>query len=101
MAARASAGAPTGDSRAADRSYDQAVKLRARVAVDPTDVRAALGARRHLPRPARKPRERGLRRAEMRTAGCRVEATDAVVEPGRIDERVLVRAGHLDPVIVV
>jgi len=37
----------------------------------------------------------------MYAAGRRVEATNAVIEAGWIDERMLVRAGHLDPAIVV
>src|SRR5690606_39018804 len=54
-----------------------------------------------LPGPAREPRERGLRRAEVAATGGDAEATDVVHESARVDERVLVRAVHLDPVIVI
>ena len=37
----------------------------------------------------------------MHAAGRRVEASDAVIEPGRINECMFVRTGHLDAVIVV
>jgi hypothetical protein len=37
----------------------------------------------------------------MDTAGRGVEATDVVHDARRIDERMLVRTGHLDPTIVV
>ena len=37
----------------------------------------------------------------MYAARRRVKATDAVIEPGRIDECMLVRTGHLDPAVLV
>lgn len=77
---------------------DQAVKLLPPESVDPTDVGSALAADRHLPRRTGKPREGTLGRARVRATRCRGEAADAIREACGIDERVLVRARHLDAI---
>src|SRR5207302_9015923 len=82
----------------AQRGDDQAVKLRAGVAIDPAEVRAAARACGELPGPAGKPRERGLGLAEVAAPRRHRVAGDVMDEAVRVDERVLVRAGHLDAV---
>lgn len=77
------------------------MKLLAMISIDPADLRTTSRARRNLPGPAGEPRERDFGWTEVDAPGRRVEAADVVHEAAGIDECVLVRARHLDAVIVV
>ena len=85
--------------RAAQRN--EAMKLLACVAEDPTE------SAWHCPHTATchvkpgKPRERGSQEHLRRHSRVQRKACDVVLDAIRIHERVLVRAGHRDPVILV
>ncbi len=83
------------------RGEDQRVKPVVRAKKTPAEVCVALAADRDLPRPAGEPRERVLRRPDGRAAGSGAIATHVMHDPGGVDEGVLVRPGHLDPMAAI